>query len=291
MKPVYGLHGLSVRSAFAWPDLFEPLRIGGPGDFDFTAGASAGAPNGGAVVRFSEPDRDLAYTIAEGDRSVHAVWQGDVPPVDVVSIFANTVLRQLAARTGRIALHAAAVGHRDEAILFVGPKGAGKSSLFAAGCAAGLVPLADDLAIPYEADGGWRMKPGMPLGRLRDDTARRFGLSGSPSLPLAPASAGKRLYRMSDRSADPLREYRIRAVHVLAPRGGEGGPVRREPLPAPAAFAALLGETHAPTPAAARAVGRLVTRVPVVGLRRSDDLDMLPATVLSVAADAGWSLP
>jgi hypothetical protein len=178
-----------------------------------------------------------------------------------------------------------------QAILFVGPKGAGKSSLFAAGCAAGLVPLADDLAIPYEADGGWRMKPGMPLGRLRDDTARRFGLSGSPSLPLAPASAGKRLYRMSDRSADPLREYRIRAVHVLAPRGGEGGPVRREPLPAPAAFAALLGETHAPTPAAARAVGRLVTRVPVVGLRRSDDLDMLPATVLSVAADAGWSLP
>jgi len=96
VKPVYGLHGLSVRSAFAWPDLFEPLRIGGPGDVDFTAGASAGAPNGGSVVRFTEPDRDLAYTIAEGDRAVHAAWQGDVPPVDVVSIFANTVLRQLA---------------------------------------------------------------------------------------------------------------------------------------------------------------------------------------------------
>lgn len=288
---VYGLHGLLVESTFAWPDLFDPLGVCGPGDFRFTAGGQVVAPRYGSLMRFTEPDRDLAFTIADDNRSVHASWRGVVPPVDVVSIFTNTVLRQVAARTDRIALHAAALRLGDEAILFIGPKGAGKSSLFAAGCAAGLGPLADDLAIPFEADGDWWIRPGMPFGRLRLDIAERFGFAGAASLPLAPAAAGKRLYRMSAVRADPLRAYRVRAIHVLAPRGGESGAFRREPLPAVAAFATLLGEVHEPTRAAARAVGRLVDQIPVARLRRADDLAMLPATLQSIAADAGWALP
>ena len=78
---------------------------------------------------------------------------------------------------------------------------------------------------------------------------------------------------------------------MLAPRGSEPLACRTERLPAAAAFASLLHEMHAPTPAIARAVAHLVADVPVLRLHRYDDLAALPATVRAVTADMGWRLP
>lgn len=183
-------------------------------------------------------------------------------------------------RQGLICLHASAATTGDGAVAFLGPTGAGKSTMALTLSDLGAGVLTDD-ALPVEPGDPPRVRPGVERIRLRDDVARASGRDGrgpgdpdrrveiTPAAALAPGGSGVPLAAL----------YVLTPVEAGAP-GGES--VRRERLRGPEAALALLGETKigfllAPWrgPELLRACAALERSVPVHRLRVPRDLERL----------------
>jgi hypothetical protein len=94
---------------------------------------------------------------------------------DLRSLLEEPVMRVVLEHRGLASLHAAAVVKDRRAILVMGEKSAGKSSLAGALCARGWRPMADDLARVGEADGVWRVFRGVARVSVNGDTASALG--------------------------------------------------------------------------------------------------------------------
>ena len=92
-------------------------------------------------------------------------------------LYLNQVLPLMLGRQGKLVFHASAVALGEGAVAFVGASGRGKSTLATGFAAAGAGFLADDGMVLEEAEGRWRVQPGHPSVRLRDDS--RAALLGS----------------------------------------------------------------------------------------------------------------
>jgi hypothetical protein len=190
----------------------------------------------------------------------------DADPRAVALDLVGHVLPLALERTGAWVLHASAVALPHGALLFVGPRGAGKSTLAAACALAGASLVADDaVACVPRDDAPLALPAGLPL-RLRPDAARTLGLA-----PTAPDDGdddddgwGKRRVAVATATA-PLP---IAAIALLTPVA-HGTPARA-PVPAPFAVALLAasGKLAALHDAEGRAralrhAADLVARVPV----------------------------
>jgi hypothetical protein len=94
---------------------------------------------------------------------------------DLRALLEEPIMRVVLARRGLASVHAAAVVKDGRAVLLMGERGAGKSSLAAALCARGWRPLADDLARVDEAAGVWRAFRGAARVSVNGDTAAVLG--------------------------------------------------------------------------------------------------------------------
>jgi hypothetical protein len=174
----------------------------------------------------------------------------------------------LLAERGELALHAAAVGAGDRAVLFAGPSGRGKSTLALAASENGHCVLSEDGVTIDPGDELLRIWPGLRGVRAAPPGARK----GFIELP-AEREAGEPL---------PLG-----AICMLGERGER---LELTPLSPAAAVPALVPSLiHSGEPAAlARAFGllaRALARVPAYRVSLPDDLGLIGPSVRSLLAD------
>ena len=186
---------------------------------------------------------------------------------------------------GDLALHASSVDVHGSAILLSGPGKAGKTTLAAAFHASGYRLLSDDMTgcrlAPHPV-----VLPGPALVRLRRDSAEQLDTSGLYTAWERP----DRIYAAveSDRrgNGDPLPLERI---VLLDP---ESGPLsasevsRREAIRELWAMSFWL-PTDGSRAACFEGLGKLLTRVPVVRVRRPREWAALPEVVAFIAEQIG----
>jgi hypothetical protein len=295
----YRVYGLSLAADRVIPHLVptpEPDRDG-MADVRFDLEPGAGIPDHAIQLVYGPRDAGMRFVVDAGGRHVWAEWYG-TPRVrsdaDAASILLGPVLGGLLRLRGTVSLHGSVVEVGGSAVVLLGEKGAGKSTLAAALAASGAAVLADDVAALAESpDGGWIAQPGYPRLRAAPDVIDALG---AHALDAGGVISGdrKRYIELSGAGAGaPWRfgaEPRPVTAIVELRSGAATAPETREAAGA-AAVPTLLRHLRRPlcTPSgAARAaefgrVSRLAGAVPVRLLTRPDDLDALPEVCAAVA--------
>lgn len=195
---------------------------------------------------------------------------------------------------GREAIHATAVMVHGGAIAFLGPAGAGKSTLAASFLLAGHRALGDDCLV-LEDRRGIRAVPAYPGFRLWNDSAHALGTDTSNAMPvaaytekvrmLAPECGEKfperpvpltRIYRLI-RGRSGRKKIRVPAIQALAPRDALIELVSAT-FPLDVRDQAML-ERHF------RVMQRVASEIPVLRVLIPDDFDALPAVRQAILSD------
>jgi hypothetical protein len=237
------------------------------------------------------------FTVGPDGADVACRATPQVTERDLLSLFGEPILRTVLVRRGLVSFHAACLAKGAGAILLMGNKGMGKSTLSAALQRRGWQLLADDLTRVAEVDGAWNAFPGLRQTKLMPEAAAALGHAPGTLASRWDDSGPDEVYAGGDKlilgpRADlppELDSARLDAIFVLGPRrvGREGLDHRAAP-PVEAVRALIEHATpdpldpRRPPPAAVQqAIGGLVRRVPVVQLALADRL-----TALADAAEA-----
>lgn len=299
---VYRVCGIRLRSGLALPELARvaggradcvaevirgPLPAGRVEWFHRWRDASRpiwlriGRRDGRYVLRFP----DLAdFDVAPSGRRIVAFAPRTLPAETLRHLLLDQVLPLALGRMGRTPLHASAVHVPGfGAIAFAGGAGCGKSTLAAALAREGCAILSDDcLVVSVRRDGVWAT-PSYRGVRLWPDAASRLGYRGrrvahySAKIRVAPGAASR------DRPS------RLRAVFLLSPASSRVRSVSVTPAHARAGFMGLLRYTYlldtedrAALTRFFHQLGALADRVPIAGLRLSNDRRRLAALARDV---------
>lgn len=298
----YACFGGILESDRVLPGLRPASDAAGPASWRFRTvarGADAPADQARALgtVRVADGPTISLRAYADGvhrldvsDTGLYLVRDADVahaptPDADARAIALDVVghvLPLLLHRAGAWPLHASAVATDAGALVLVGARGAGKSTLAAACTAAGAPLVADDTAV-IESGPPTRIRAaGLPL-RVRPDVADALGVAGEDD------GWGKRRLDVVQSSDGDLP---VAAVLLVQPSAA--GEALIEPmvpraaiatLAASSKLAALLGPEYAPD--ALLAAARLVESVPVRRLVIPRDLAALPRVARALLASAG----
>ncbi len=224
-------YGLAIRSevklsesvsdadgAFDLDVRLQPVRLpqagrGGPTHFEFRPGRQ--------LLHW----RDVG-TFLILDREIHVDVAPDIPEDLVRLPLLGPVMALYLHRIGKLVLHASAVGSDTRSVVFLGDKGAGKSTTAAALVARGHSLLTDDvLAIDFPPAGP-SIAPGFPEIKL--DPGLPAGVFGGIDIGSSSAIPGTskrrlRLNLFSHRSVPPglfcvLRRGRAAALQMLPPQ-------------------------------------------------------------------------
>lgn len=228
-------------------------------------------------LRFTEGHE---FLVDRSGRELWAAWRGESRIDDTVSYLLGPVLGFVLRLRGILPLHASAVAVGGHAVAFVGPEGAGKSTIAAAFAARGHPVLSDDLAALCEVEGSPGIQPGFPWLRLRPDGATALSASSRLPPPLTPT--GDRLYLDLALTRDGYRfepeALPIGAVYLLGEHSTDPAAPAVEAVGPADAVLALVNNTWGARllDEVMRArefdvVCRLVGRSPVRRLRSHDD--------------------
>ena len=226
----------------------------------------------------------------------------EVTERDLLSLFSEPILRTLLVRRGLVSFHAACLAKGDGAILIMGDKGRGKSTLSSALQSRGWQLLADDLTRVAEVAGVWHAFPGHRQTKLLPEAAAAMGHAPG-TLPARWDDPGPDLiYAGGDKLIlDPqvdlppgLNSLPLKVAFLLGARhGGGGGLDHRTAAPIAAVRGLLqhatpdpLDPAGAPPAVVQKAIGGLVRRVPVIELALPDRLTALAEAAGAVEAVA-----
>jgi hypothetical protein len=200
----YRAYGLTIASEIALPELV-------PADFDATAVTIRRRRIDRALPRATAVGLDLgpreaylawrevgAFLVEDGKTIVADLEPGT--PDDLARLpLLGAVLAVLLHQRGFLVLHGSAIAIADRAVVFVGGKGAGKSTMAAALFARGHRLIADDVvAVDCASAGGPRLLPGYPQLKL-SETAVLAVLSERPdALPRIHEWSEKRCRRVGE---------------------------------------------------------------------------------------------
>ena len=216
----YETFGLVLKSDFAFPDMEETDRR----DVDITINKTA----------ISEPCQAwdfewLAYDFTADVQTF--VWKTlgtyritgghtiDIDPIEgadskhlSIPLF-GAVFATLLHMRGILVLHASAVVREGKCAIFLGDKGAGKSTTAFAMIKAGYTLLSDDVvAITFDEAGQPRVLPAFNQVKLLDDAATKFGLDLSEAAQIHPL-VEKRRHQAKDAFCNDTAE--AAAIYVL----------------------------------------------------------------------------
>ncbi len=238
------VHGLSIRSAVALPELHAGevatnvwIRLDGlaPLQLEAQEGDSSCHATADEVRLFW---RDVGtFLVRRGDEVV----VDPAPGADerlLRAFLLGPVLAVLLHQRGRLVLHASAVSVAGEVVAFLGGPGWGKSTTAAALHARGHGVVADDVvALQMLAQRGPVVIPGLPQLRLWPEVSRAIG-EVPERLPRVHPGLDKREMRVAScLSREPLA---LRRVYVLEP----GDALEVEPLARQGALVELLRHSY-----------------------------------------------
>lgn len=258
-------------------------------------------------LEFGEDERvRCRFSVAAAGDRVDSWADPDVSDRDIEAFFREHILRTVLVRRGLLSFHAAALTDGDGAILIMGDKGMGKSTLSAALQQRGWAAVADDLSRVEAADGGWRTFEGMRDTKLLAGSLAGLGMSADKLLArwdhageaLKQAVEEKWLLAPAGDLPPDARAFRLRALLVLQPRTAGAADVAAKPASPLRAVQALLehvtgdelNSAAAPAPALQRAIGELIGEVPVIEIALPDRIGALAssaAAVERIVRDAG----
>jgi hypothetical protein len=186
----YRAYALTIRSDIVLPEL-EPDVAERP-DVVMRlqpTGRPLPTPSQGHVREYGTDAQYLAWPDV-GAFLIRGINAIDIEPAPGVSRpllnfpLLGPVMAVLLHRRGMLVLHASAIDVAGRSAIFLGPKGAGKSTTAAALVAAGHRLLTDDvLAIDFSDAGGPRIAPGFPQLKLSEDAVNKIILDEAFSMP------------------------------------------------------------------------------------------------------------
>jgi len=242
-----------------------------------------------------EFDDTGVFDISKGGRDI-AWTPGAESPMDLVradllgGVFAAALHLQ-----GLLVLHGSAVGVGETAVGFLANKGAGKSTLATALCAAGCTLVTDDTlpVHPAPPPTAW---PSMPAVRLLQDSAVHLRHVRGRTHPAT------NKYHVNELPPDQveLRRLRMGAIYELSPvpAAPDTPPVERIRVSGTAAVATLLRHNRASGAIGASdsmnvfmRASDIVRTVPVYRLQIARDFGRLPEVVAQIQAWHGSPQP
>jgi len=223
------------------------------------------------------------FIVSPDGRHVRSEALPDVRDSTLFGFFAEAVMRVIFGRMNIVSFHGTALARDGRAIMLIGDRGAGKSTLGGALIRNGWDLVADDLVRPVRDGQGWCIHPGYRQSKLLPDTAAALGHD--------PAALGKRwnIGEAAVRGNKLLvaHETALRApvtlgaIHALAPRIDAAEPAI-EPLAPGDRLGVLLhhltrglGAPPIPPAAAFAFAAALLQDVPVMSLAMPDSLEKL----------------
>jgi hypothetical protein len=152
----------------------------------------------------------------------------------------DQVIPRVLAMDGAVVLHASAVAVDGRAVAFVGPTGAGKSTVAASFATNGAQLLADDFVCLREDARGFLAVPSYPGLRLWPDSAGVFARRQDSLVAVAPGSEKRRLvFRTPKRASKP---YPLGAIVILDDTAGQSDIDVRQ-LPGRSGFMAVYSQS------------------------------------------------
>lgn len=312
----YQVFGGVLRSVLVWPELAQCPPVLSP-DWTLSRGDPVGLPSSASCLgthryaddvevslwrdgeRWRVATSDIGdFDIADDSRSI--VWRAatSAPASSVNEELARfdmlgRVLPLVLHRGGALSLHGSAVVTPSGAILLLGAKGRGKSTLALALAQRGAPLLTDDVAVVEARSGEAALvRPGVHAVRLWPDAAQKLETASYGN----PGSIGRKLvvHTLPD-ALRALRAAPLAAAYILEPADPAGTdvvPVRRETLRQVDAVRQLLGHVTAgnllggeAAPVVLARVAELTRRAPVHLLRLHHDFASLDDVVTTIL---GW---
>jgi hypothetical protein len=198
--------------------------------------------------------------IVPGGRRVDVYPEPDAPDALLGLLLLGQVSTFVLHQLGHPSLHASAVLTERGTVVFLGPKGQGKSTMAAAFLRRGAALVTDD-ALPLAEDGdGVLALPGVPLVKLWPESARGT-LAMAHELPRLAHDLEKRLLTVDGRFSFVDTSTRIRAIYVLDrydPPAVGAADCRVRALGGRDGLAALIAQTSGGTFLQPAEIGRLL---------------------------------
>jgi hypothetical protein len=245
--PGYSIAGLIIAGDWPLPEL--PAIDGSGGDwavevapdrpggrFD-TLVHRANNPDGRSwcTIRRGDEDRYLIsfpkladFVVLLSERRIVCYPDGSTDERIARHLLLDQVIPSVLAMDGEVVLHASAVSIDERAVAFVGPTGAGKSTVAASFATNGARLLADDFVRLRDDARGFLAVPSYPGLRLWPDSARVFARREDSLMAVAPGSEKQRLvFQTPQRASQPCP---LSAIVILDDGAGQGKiDVRRLP--------------------------------------------------------------
>ncbi|AEH84744.1 HPr kinase [Mesorhizobium opportunistum] len=237
----YRAYGLTVASDVALPEL-EPVE---PAAADITIAVGAidmpkPSPQAATTFRF-EPDRQYLAWHAVGAFLISGGRRIDVEPApgvdDALLAFPllGPVMALLLHRRGLLVLHASAIAVAGKGAIFMGDKGAGKSTTASALIRAGHELLTDDVvALDLSNPDRPMIVPGFPQIKLAADAAAAIPLGQAEVRPQVHPAIDKMQHRLHGAFSGSV--VPVARIYVLE----RGQRAAMTPLPAIAALPAII---------------------------------------------------
>jgi hypothetical protein len=198
-------------------------------------------PQGHFRIRYQD---GVEFWVDALGRQVWSTWPANRTPEDAAVYLLGPILGLVLRLRGVTCVHASAVAIDGQAIMLVGPGGAGKSTAAAAFAMSGFSVLSDDVSALTRDGEVFVVQPGIAHVKLWPDTVERLYGTRDALPKLIPSNPAwdKRYLRLTDsfeHSARPLG-----AVYVIGSRGAEQGAPVIAPLIPGQAFLALVANTY-----------------------------------------------
>jgi hypothetical protein len=238
---------------------------------------------GGRYFHFEYPDKTVFVIDAAGSR-IWATWSDASTVEDTATYLLGPVLGFVLRLRGITCLHASAVAIQGQAVAFVGPAGAGKSSIAAAFSQHGHSVLSDDVVALTDLGHGFLVQPAYPRVRLWPASVK--GLFGAPdALPRLTPTWDKLFLQLSEPLGFQDTPLRLAAIYMLGERRGREARASIEPMPQRTALIDLVSNTYTTylLNSSQRAqefelLGRLLEYVPIHTVRAGADLENMTPT-------------
>jgi hypothetical protein len=198
------------------------------------------AAGSGYLLCYAEGAR---FLVSASGSEIEVWWDAPLSEVDATDYLLGSVLAFVVRLRGMVPLHASAVVVQEQAVLFAGAAGAGKSSLAAAFAVLGYPVLSDDLVVIDDSRGDVLAFPNRPRLSVWPDSAGN--LFSTKSLPAhSPVYAkrcldlGEHGYRFHERPVP------VGMICVLASRNAPNHHPTIRPLRPQAALMNLVSHTY-----------------------------------------------